>query len=113
MAKKRGKKGTKAQPTIPSVLAFEKKLVPSDGQMFAVDWNSRTAQPGQPLKLQEKSVRGTISNRLPTATSNIASSTDNRIYDSQVQTLFANEVNATSNTTSHATFNRCAQALIA
>ena len=29
----------KAQSTIPSVLAFEKKLVPSDGQMFAVDWD--------------------------------------------------------------------------
>ncbi|MGB7344258.1 MAG: type I-F CRISPR-associated protein Csy3 [Pirellulaceae bacterium] len=54
----------KVASTIPSVLAFEKKLVPSDGQMFAVDWNHRTDLPARPLVLQEKSVRGTISNRL-------------------------------------------------
>ncbi len=44
-----------------SVLAFEKKLVPSDGYMYGTNWvdkNSVTA-----LKLIEKSVRGTISNR--------------------------------------------------
>lgn len=45
-----------------SVLAFEKKLIPSDGLMYGVTWENR----GQatPLNLQEKSVRGTISNRL-------------------------------------------------
>lgn len=49
--------------TIPSVLAFEKKLVPSDAQMFAVNWEERTGVT-QPLKLQEKSVRTTISHRV-------------------------------------------------
>ena len=46
-----------------SVLAFEKKLVPSDGLMYGTIWEDRNKQ-SSPLKLQEKSVRGTISNRL-------------------------------------------------
>ena len=46
-----------------SVLAFEKKLVPSDGLMYGTTWEDRNNQ-FEPLKLQEKSVRGTISNRL-------------------------------------------------
>lgn len=46
-----------------SVLAFEKKLVPSDGLMYGTTWGNRNNQ-AEPLKLQEKSVRGTISNRL-------------------------------------------------
>jgi CRISPR-associated protein Csy3 len=46
-----------------SVLAFEKKLVPSDGLMYGTNWENRATQ-ATPLKLQEKSVRGTISNRV-------------------------------------------------
>jgi len=45
-----------------SVLAFEKKLVPSDGRMYGTIWDKRNEQCG-PLSLIEKSVRGTISNR--------------------------------------------------
>lgn len=50
---------------IASVLAFEKKLVTSDGYMYGTTW----ANQGQatPLVLKEKSVRGTISNRLKAA----------------------------------------------
>jgi CRISPR-associated protein Csy3 len=44
-----------------SVLAFEKKLVPSDGYLFGCQWE--TKEQATPLVLQEKSVRGTISNR--------------------------------------------------
>jgi CRISPR-associated protein Csy3 len=47
---------------IASVLAFEKKLVPSDGRMYGTTWEGRNDQ-ATPLKLIEKSVRGTISNR--------------------------------------------------
>jgi CRISPR-associated protein Csy3 len=50
-----------------SVLAFERKLDPSDALFFSGDWNQRadsTRWPG--VKLREKSVRGTISNRLKT-----------------------------------------------
>ncbi|MBU3017925.1 type I-F CRISPR-associated protein Csy3 [Paraglaciecola agarilytica] len=50
---------------IASVLAFEKKLVASDGYMFGTTWDDRTQI--SPLPLQEKSVRGTISNRLKPA----------------------------------------------
>ena len=37
-----------------SVLAFEKKLVPSDGLMYGTTWGNRGSQTA-PLKLQEKS----------------------------------------------------------
>lgn len=48
-----------------SVLAFERKLANSDGLMYAGNWDSRDdAQAWQPIIIQEKSVRGTISNRL-------------------------------------------------
>jgi CRISPR-associated protein Csy3 len=54
-----------------SVLAFEKKLVPSDGFMSGTTWNNRNdSSLALPLKLQEKSVRGTISNRLKAAVQN-------------------------------------------
>ncbi|CAC9555955.1 CRISPR-associated protein, Csy3 family [uncultured Gammaproteobacteria bacterium] len=49
-----------------SVLAFEKKLVPSDGLMYGTTWEGRNSKT-TPLILQEKSVRGTISNRLKKA----------------------------------------------
>ena len=48
-----------------SVLAFEKKLVPSDGYMYGTTWSGR--EKSTPLNLQSKSVRGTISNRLKKA----------------------------------------------
>lgn len=50
-----------------SVLAFERKLDPSDALLFSGDWAERgDAAHWQPVKLREKSVRGTISNRLKT-----------------------------------------------
>ncbi|MBF4249096.1 type I-F CRISPR-associated protein Csy3, partial [Vibrio anguillarum] len=51
-----------------SVLAFEKKLVPSDGYLFGCQWEAK--EQATPLALQEKSVRGTISNRLKAAVKN-------------------------------------------
>ena len=38
---------------IASVLAFEKKIVPSDGYMYGANWGDRKSV--TPLKLQEKS----------------------------------------------------------
>lgn len=46
-----------------SVLAFERKLDPSDGLLFAGAWDKRDQEP-KPVELREKAVRGTISNRL-------------------------------------------------
>lgn len=50
-----------------SVLAFERKLDPSDALFYAGDWNQRnTTDDWQAVSIREKSVRGTISNRLKT-----------------------------------------------
>jgi len=60
-----------AKNNIASVLAFEKKLVPSDGFMYGTIWSKRSeVETAAPLKLQGKSVRGTISNRLKAAIKN-------------------------------------------
>ncbi|HSH48568.1 MAG TPA: type I-F CRISPR-associated protein Csy3 [Halomonas sp.] len=47
-----------------SVLAFERKLDPSDALMYAINWEQRGNADAQPIAVREKSVRGTISNRL-------------------------------------------------
>lgn len=50
-----------------SVLAFERKLDPSDALFFSAMWTDRdTTAAWQPVHVREKSVRGTISNRLKT-----------------------------------------------
>lgn len=48
-----------------SVLAFERKVDPSDALFFSGDWDMRDTEQGWlPIAIREKSVRGTISNRL-------------------------------------------------
>jgi len=48
-----------------SVLAFERKLDPSDALFFAGSWDDRNEDTSwSPILIREKSVRGTISNRL-------------------------------------------------
>lgn len=47
-----------------SVLAFERKLANSDAILSAGNWQGAT---WQPIRIQEKAVRGTISNRLKNA----------------------------------------------
>ena len=50
-----------------SVLAFERKLDPSDALFAAGNWADRNAsQPWPAVEVRAKSVRGTISNRLKT-----------------------------------------------
>ncbi|WP_338114205.1 type I-F CRISPR-associated protein Csy3 [Thiorhodococcus mannitoliphagus] len=49
------------------MLAFERKLDPSDALLFSGDWSQRdNSLAWKPVTLREKSVRGTISNRLKT-----------------------------------------------
>ena len=55
---------------IPTVLAFEKKLVPSDGYLYGTTWEGHQDRAATPLTLNEKSVRGTISNRQKPAIQN-------------------------------------------
>ena len=53
--------------TTASVLAFERKLDPSDALFFSGTWNDRAdSSSWAPVAIREKSVRGTISNRLKT-----------------------------------------------
>ena len=49
-----------------SVLAFERKLDPSDALLFSGRWDARDTDAWSPITLRAKSVRGTISNRLKT-----------------------------------------------
>lgn len=50
-----------------SVLAFERKLDPSDALLFSGSWSDRQSDSGwAPVTVREKSVRGTISNRMKT-----------------------------------------------
>lgn len=53
-----------------TVLAFEKKLVPSDGYFYGTTWEKRNSEKGDALKLNVKSVRGTVSHRLKKVTDN-------------------------------------------
>lgn len=59
------KKSSSSELKTASVLAFERKLDPSDGVMAAGVWDERaTSHQWPPVRVIEKSVRGTISNRL-------------------------------------------------
>lgn len=56
---------SKNKLTTASVLAFERKLDPSDALLFTGNWADReNALQWEPVAIREKSVRGTISNRL-------------------------------------------------
>lgn len=56
---------TKKNLKTASVLAFERKIDPSDALLFSGNWSARdSAASWAPIKVREKSVRGTISNRL-------------------------------------------------
>ncbi len=70
-----------------SVLAFEKKLVPSDGYMYGTTWENRDAV--TPLVLKEKSVRGTISNRLKLAIQNDPAKLNSEVEKPNPQTVDA------------------------
>ncbi len=72
---------------IASVLAFEKKLVPSDGYMYGTQWDDRSNQ--TPLQLTEKSVRGTISNRLKAAIKNDPVKLNAEVEKANLQTVDA------------------------
>ena len=74
------------KPTIASVLSFEKKLVCSDGYMYGTQWDARQ-QNSTALTLQEKSVRGTISNRLKPAVQNDPAKVNAEVEKANLQTV--------------------------
>jgi len=68
-----------------SVLAFEKKLVPSDGYLYGTQWHDRSKVTS--LQLIEKSVRGTISNRLKAAIKNDPVKLNAEVEKANLQTV--------------------------
>ncbi|USQ12977.1 type I-F CRISPR-associated protein Csy3 [Legionella lytica] len=71
---------------IATVLAFEKKLVPSDGYFYGTTWDKRHLEK-TPLQLLEKSVRGTISNRLSKPLQNDPGKLDAKVESPNLQTV--------------------------
>lgn len=77
---------SKATVKTASVLAFERKLANSDGLMFAGNWQQREQSASwQPIAVQEKAVRGTISNRMKTALSSDPLKVDAEIQKANLQ----------------------------
>lgn len=70
---------------IASVLAFEKKLVPSDGYLYGTTWEK--IEETTPLQLIEKSVRGTISNRLKASAQKDTAKLDAEVEKPNLQTV--------------------------
>ncbi len=75
----------KVKNKIASVLAYEKKLVPSDGYMYGTTWENK--EKATPLKLVEKSVRGTISNRLKDTVKNDPLKLNAEVEKANLQTV--------------------------
>lgn len=65
-----------------SVLAFERKLATSDAMMYAGNW---LGDNWQPIEIQEKAVRGTISNRLKNAIASDSTKLDAEIQKANLQ----------------------------
>ncbi|POT57947.1 type I-F CRISPR-associated protein Csy3 [Citrobacter amalonaticus] len=65
-----------------SVLAFERKLAASDAMMYAGNWQRES---WQPIEIQEKAVRGTISNRLKNAIASVPLKLDAEIQKANLQ----------------------------
>lgn len=84
---------------IASVLAFEKKLVPSDGFFYGTTWDNKDQV--TPLALQEKSVRGTISNRLKAAVKNDPAKLDAEVEKPNLQTVDACALGTEQDTLKH------------
>lgn len=71
-----------------SVLAFERKLANSDAVMTAGNWGNRGKTEGwSTIQLNEKAVRGTISNRLKAAVASDPIKLDAEIQKANLQTV--------------------------
>lgn len=81
-----------------SVLAFERKLDPSDALLYSGQWDRRnSADTWTPLAIREKSVRGTISNRLK-AKDQDPTKLDAAIENPNLQTVDVSALPATADT---------------
>ncbi|EPW3171108.1 type I-F CRISPR-associated protein Csy3 [Providencia stuartii] len=84
---------------VASVLAFEKKLVPSDGYFYGTSWDHKSQC--TPLVLQEKSVRGTISNRLKGSVKNDPLKLNAEVEKANLQTVDACALGTQQDTLKH------------
>ena len=71
---------------IPSILAFEKKIVVSDGLLAGGSWGTESFKP---LHLREKSVRGTISNFMKNDSANDVEKLYAKAENANLQTVDA------------------------
>lgn len=78
----------KKNKDFPSVLAFEKKFVPSDGCLYSTNWDQRHSV-ARPIQVVEKTVRGTISNRLKPAVENDPAKLNAEVQKANLQTVDA------------------------
>ena len=82
-----------------SVLAFERKLDVSDGLFFAGCWDERDLSGRwSPVRIHEKAVRGTISNRLKTEKEQDPAKLDAQIQSPNLQTVDVATLPSTSDT---------------
>jgi len=88
----------KSKDTV-SVLAYEKKLIPSDAYLYGTSWENKSKI--TPLTLQEKSVRGTISNRLKSAIKNDPAKLDAEVQKPNLQRVDACSLGLDQDTLMH------------
>ena len=90
---------TKTNDLQASVLAFERKLDPSDALFFSGNWDARQkCDAWEPVKVNTKSVRGTISNRLKASDTNDPAKLDAKIESPNLQTVDVAQLPHTSDT---------------
>lgn len=77
-----------AEISTPSVLAFERKLSPSDALFFQGNWNDKD-RCSKTVVVTTKSVRGTISNRLSPKDADTAFAADKLAENANLQTVQA------------------------
>ena len=85
MAKKNAANNMK----LPSLLAYEKKLVPSDGHLYGTVWDDAHTNEIVPLKLTEKAVRGTDSTLQKNSKADTEDKFEARITKANLQTVDA------------------------
>lgn len=73
--------------TTASVLAFERKIDPSDALLYSGNWQDIGSAKWQPLAIREKAVRGTISNRLKNKKSEDPARLDAEVNKANLQTV--------------------------
>lgn len=82
-----------------TVLAFDRKLNASDGLFYSGEWASRGESGNWPqVPVTEKSVRGTISNRLKNAITSDPAKLDNEVQKANLQTVDAAALPADADT---------------